>query len=113
VARKAHTDFQNCLPGNKLGRNRIFSVRGLVTDDWRDVGDGIRSRAGDIFTNPQCDKDGDSIFEVVGDGSSGEDCPFFILDGMAKATDNTGRHAAKTGPTRGNTAYYEQLSSSV
>ena len=39
--------------------------------------------------------------------------PFFILDGMAKATDNTGRHAAKTGNTRGNTAYYEQLSSSV
>jgi hypothetical protein len=38
---------------------------------------------------------------------------FIILDGMAKATDNTGRHATKTGHTRGNTAYYEQLSGSV
>jgi hypothetical protein len=69
--------------------------------------------AGDLFTNPQCDKDADSIFEFVCDWSSGEDCPFFILDGMAKATDNTGPHAAKTRHTRGNTAYYEQLSSSV
>ena len=49
MSRKAHADFQNCLPDNKLGRDRIFSVRGLVTHDWRDVGDGIRSRAGDSF----------------------------------------------------------------
>jgi hypothetical protein len=43
-----------------------------VTHDWRDVGDGIRSRAGDLFTNPQCDKDGNSIFEVVCDSCSME-----------------------------------------
>jgi hypothetical protein len=39
--------------------------------------------------------------------------PFFILDGMAKATDNTGRHAAKTRLKRGNTTCSEQLSSPV
>jgi hypothetical protein len=72
VSRKAHADFQNCLADNKLGRERIFSVRGLVTHDWRDVGDGIRSRAGDLFTNPKCDKDGDFIFEFARDCRSTE-----------------------------------------
>jgi hypothetical protein len=55
---------------------------------------------GELCKNPQCDTDPDSIFAFVCDWSSGEDCPFFILDGMAKATDNTGRHAAKTGHTK-------------
>lgn len=40
--------IQNCLPDNKLELDRIFSIRGLVTYDWRDVGDRIRSRAGEL-----------------------------------------------------------------
>jgi len=48
--------FQNCLPDNKLGRDRIFSVRGLATHDWRAVGNGIRNRARELCTDPQCDK---------------------------------------------------------
>ena len=72
MSRKAHTDFQNCLPDNKLGRNRIFSVRGLVTHDWRNVGDDLRSRTGEFYTKPQCDKDADSIFEYVCDRDSTE-----------------------------------------
>ncbi len=109
MSRKAHADFQNCLPDNKLVRDRVFSVRGLVTHDWRNVGDGIRSRAGDIFTNPQCDKDADFIFAFVCAWSSGEDCPFFILDGMAKSNGQYGRHAAKTRHKGGITASYEKL----
>src|SRR5262245_46510132 len=54
--------FQNCLPDNRLGRDRIFSVWGLATHDWRDVGDGIRSRARNLRANPQCDKGADFLF---------------------------------------------------
>src|SRR5262245_22695591 len=35
--------FQNYLPDNKLRRDRIFSVRVLVTHDSHHVGDCIRS----------------------------------------------------------------------
>jgi hypothetical protein len=45
--------------------------------------------------------------------ADGRITPFFILDGMVKATDNTGRHAAKTRHRRANATYSEQLSSSV
>src|SRR5262245_18415653 len=48
--------FQNCLPDNKLGRDRIFSVRELPTHDWRDVRDGIPHRARELCTDPQWDK---------------------------------------------------------
>ena len=96
MARKAHTDFQNCLPDNKLGRNRILSVRGLVTHDWRNVGDGIRSRAReDLFTIHSATKMEILFLKCLRLIEwRGALC---ILDGMAKATDNTAAMQLKLG----------------
>ena len=69
MSRKAHADFQNWLPYNELERNRIFSVWGFVTHDWRDVGDPLRSRGGEIFAQiPSATKTQILFFDGLGIG---------------------------------------------
>ena len=63
MSRKAHADFKNCLADNRLGQDRIFSVRGLVTHDSRHVGDGIRSCERNFEQIRNATKNADSIFE--------------------------------------------------
>lgn len=52
MSRKSHADFHNCLPYNKLQLGRIFSVRELLTHNYADVGDGIRSRGFSLNFSP-------------------------------------------------------------